>query len=308
MGSFERKPVDTVGLKVHPYGTTADEAVGMFRTACELSGLKIIELPDEPGNSGWDECGVIVSIGGDGTLLSAVRYAYPSNLPVWGINVGDLGYLTTSVMDEIGEGVERLRKGDYHIEERTMIEAKIIEEGKAIKDLVALNDIVVHRRVPSGGLMELDVELDGRFLATYESDGLIISTPTGSTGYNMSAGGSILSPTLKAFILTPICAHSFSARSLVVDDSSMLVIKPMLKFPGEVAFATAYGQEVAELRNCPLRERAEASGDCMVKVDRASSPAGLIRFEDVIFSDVLRDKLGWADSTPPLRVRQAEET
>ena len=149
--------------------------------------------------------------------------------------------------------------------------------------------------------MALDAELDGRFLATYEADGLIISTPTGSTGYNMSAGGSILSPTLKALIITPICAHSFSARSLVIDDGSVLVVRPRLKMVGEIAFALADGQEIAELVNCAVRRHYDPENYedyCMVTIKRSECNAGLIRFDEVFFSDVLRDKLGWAEAAP----------
>ena len=151
--------------------------------------------------------------------------------------------------------------------------------------------------------MAIDCELDGRFLATYEADGLIISTPTGSTGYNLAASGSILSPTLPAFEITPVCAHSFSARSLIIDDSSELVIRPRLKTEGEVAYATADGQEVAELANCPMRKKPVDEDSCRVILRRADRCIGLIRFDEIAFFGVLRDKLGWADAAPPNRMK-----
>jgi len=294
-------PIKRVGLTVHPMQDRAQDAVERLKKAAESNGIGIIELGHDPENScsaDSKSCEAVVSIGGDGTLLAAVRWAYPSNVPVWGINVGDLGYLTTSGTDDIEELTGKLSRGEYWVEDRTMVEG-IVNGGS--KRLLALNDIVVHRHVPGGGLMMLDVQLNGRFLATYEADGLIISTPTGSTGYNMSAGGSILSPDLKAFILTPICAHSFSARSLVVDDSSELIVRPRLKYENEVAFATADGQEIAELVNCPTRDDDKAKEfctNCEVVVKRGERPAGLIRFDEVFFSDVLRDKLSWAESAP----------
>lgn len=299
MQKSEKKcvPVTRVGLDVHPFRELAAEAVDRFRHAAENHGIEIADLDKSPHDLDNPPCQAVVSIGGDGTLLAAVRSAYPSNIPVWGINVGDLGYLTTSTTDEIEAGVGHLAKGEYFIETRTMIEAAVKGKTGGETRLVALNDIVVHRRVPGGGLMILDAELDGRFLATYECDGLIISTPTGSTGYNISAGGSILSPTLPAFIITSICAHSFSARSLVVDDSSILVIRPILKMPGEVAFATADGQEIAELVDCPVRSSKKTTDGCTITVRRAERPAGLVRFDEVFFSDVLRDKLRWAEGT-----------
>jgi len=283
----KQKSVRRVGIKIHPLYHPAEKALTAFRSACEKYGIEIIEPVDS-------SCHAVVSIGGDGTLLSAVHDAHPNDIPVWGINVGGLGYLTSSGTDNIESETERLANGDYHVEHRTMMEATIHHTNGDESKLIALNDIVIHRQVPAGGLMMLDAELDGRFLATFEADGLIISTPTGSTGYNLAAGGSILSPTLHGFILTPICAHSFSARSLIYDDTSTMVIKPKTKIPGEPAYATADGHDTAELKNCPDRLSRDIGGGCTITIKKAGRPAGLLRFDEVFFSDVLRDKLGWA--------------
>jgi len=299
-------PVRRLGLKMHPLHEPAKEALRRFRKAASDHRIEIANLDENPQGIINPTCQAVASIGGDGTLLSAVRCAYPSDIPVWGINVGGLGYLTTSGTDEIERGVECIAKGEYRVEKRTMIEAVITGTSGRETRLVALNDIVVHRMVPGGGLMVLDAELDGRFLATYESDGLIVSTPTGSTGYNISAGGSVLSPTVPAFIITPICAHSFSARSLVVDDSSVLVVRPRLKMPGEIAFATADGQDVAELVDCPLRSGQGGADSCQVVIRRAERSAGLVRFDEVFFSDVLRDKLGWAEGASGNRKKSSD--
>jgi len=291
MVDHSNSEIRRVGIKVHPLYTPAEKALKEFNATADRLGIEIVDPCDET-------CQAVVSIGGDGTLLSAVHDAYPHNIPVWGINVGDLGYLTTSGTDNIAQETERLARGDFFVEHRTMMEAAIHLKDTEKITLIALNDIVIHRHVPGGGLMMLDAELDGRFLATFEADGLIISTPTGSTGYNLAAGGSILSPHLHGFILTPICAHSFSARSLIFDDSSTLVIRSRLKMPGEVAFATADGQNVAELKNCPGRLETEPSDGCKITIKSADRPAGLLRFDEVYFSDVLRDKLGWAERSP----------
>ncbi|MCX6646983.1 MAG: NAD(+)/NADH kinase, partial [bacterium] len=233
--------------------------------------------------------------GGDGTLLAAIRSAYPNNIPVWGINVGDLGYLTISSVDEIGKCIKLLAKGEYWVEPRAMIEAVISDRNGQQKSLIAFNDIVVHRQVPGGNLIVLNVQLDGHFLGAYEADGLIFATPTGSTAYNLSAGGSILSPNVAAFIITPICAHSFSARSLVIDDSRILVVNPMIKMPGDVILVTADGQEIASLENCRFHGDQTDKKGCEVVIRKADQSTGLIRFEDIFFFDVLRDKLGWAE-------------
>ncbi len=301
MSDNSSMPITRLGLVVHPQYDVAEDAVVRFRKAADASGIEIIESSELSRNTDESPCQAIASIGGDGTLLAAVRSGYPFDIPVMGINVGDLGYLTTLGVEEIERSTKRLAKGEYWVEARSMIEAVIHGEAESETRLLALNDIVIHRNVPAGGLMALDAELDGRFLATYEADGLIISTPTGSTGYNMSAGGSILSPTLKALIITPICAHSFSARSLVIDDGSVLVVRPRLKMVGEIAFALADGQEIAELVNCAVRGHCDPENYkdyCMVTIKRSERNAGLIRFDEVFFSDVLRDKLGWAEAAP----------
>jgi len=304
MKGKKEAPVTKCGLLLHPHQETTVNALETLRRVAESYGIEIVELDrSDDSFENCSGCQMIISVGGDGTLLAAVRFAYPAEIPVWGINVGQLGYLTTSTVDEVESHIGRLAKGDYWIESRSMIEGIVTcADGKDV-ELVALNDIVVHRHVPGGGLMALDCELDGRFLATYEADGLIISTPTGSTGYNLSAGGSILSPTLPAFEITPVCAHSFSARSLIIDDSSVLVVRPRLKMEGEVAYATADGQEVAELANCPVRTKPVKDDTCRVTLRRAERPIGLVRFEEVVFFGILRDKLGWADAAPPNRMK-----
>ena len=257
--------IQRVGIQIHPQYSRAEKALIALRTTADSLGLEIVEPCDQPD---CPPCQAIVSIGGDGTMLSAVKTAYPHDIPVWGINVGELGYLTTSGTDTIEADTRRLANGDFFIEERAMIEATIkFDNGEEVV-LNALNDVVLHRSVPAGGLMMMDAELDGRFLATFEADGLIISTPTGSTGYNLSAGGSILSPDLHGFIITPICAHSFSARSLIYSDTSTLVVRSRLKTPGEIAYATADGWDVAELVNCPMRYESDTPDGCAARQTR----------------------------------------
>ena len=284
--------IQRVGIQIHPLYSRAEKALITFRTACDKYG---IEIDEECGQPDCPSCQAIVSIGGDGTMLSAVKTAYPYDIPVWGINVGELGYLTTSAIDTIESDTEKLANGEFQIEERAMIEATIKLNSTVETTLNALNDVVLHRKVPAGGLMMMDAHLDGRFLATYEADGLIISTPTGSTGYNLSAGGSILSPDLHGFIITPVCAHSFSARSLIYSDTSTLVVRSRLKMPGEIAYATADGWDVAELTDCPIRFESDETDGCKLIIKRAERSAKLLRFDEVFFSDVLRDKLGWAE-------------
>ncbi|HDS30107.1 MAG TPA: NAD(+)/NADH kinase [Firmicutes bacterium] len=285
MTGFETKRVTKLGLCMHPKSPHAEDAVKRLHDAANGHGIKIIEINHFDSTQQAGSFDMIASIGGDGTLLAAARHAYPSHVPVWGINIGRLGFLTTSGTDFIETGVGKIASGDYMIEPRAMLEAEIEGGNNNQSKLVALNDIVLHRMAVAG-MITLDAELNGRFLLTYEGDGLVISTPTGSTAYSMAAGGSILSPALRAFILTPICTHSLSARSLVVDDTSVLVMKPRFDNNDDVISVSADGQTMNELH--PSTEPRA------VIIRRAVWDAGLVRFEEVVFSDVLRDKLGWA--------------
>lgn len=288
MSAFAIKPVKTLGLAVHPSSPFSDDAVKALRAAANARGIELLPLDDGNTPGSGDACEIVASVGGDGTLLAAARRACPQGIPVWGINIGHLGYLTTSGTDEIDAGMEKLAKGKYTVEPRTMLAAEVRGVLDGESHLIALNDIVIHRKAIAG-IIALDAELNGRYLQTYEGDGLVIATPTGSTAYSMSAAGSILSPTLRAFILTPICPHSLSARSLVVDDTSEVLIRPRFEHPDDLITVIADGQ-TASVIHAPDGRSAESA----VIIKRSDQDAGLVRFEDVVFSDVLRDKLGWA--------------
>ena len=294
------RPVTKIALGIHPIREVAQQAVEIFKSAADSVGIEIIELGKSDADCQSLQCDIVASIGGDGTLLGAIRSAWSGNIPVWGVNVGGLGYLTITSVDEIAKCIELLARGDYWIEYRSLIEAVISGESGEKNDgqnLTAFNDIVLHRHVPGGGLIVFEVELDGHFLGAYEADGLIFSTPTGSTAYNLSAGGSILSPDLPAFIITPICAHSFSARSLVISDSLKLIVRPKIKMPDDYVLVTADGQEMMRLEKCSLSVDDKSDG-ASVEIHRAEKDAGLVRFEEIFFFDILRDKLGWAEGHP----------
>ncbi|HEX9744930.1 MAG TPA: NAD(+)/NADH kinase [bacterium] len=282
-------PVKSIGLAVHPQFQRATDAVDRVIACCEKHGVDVITIDEICDKSGNRLPEVVISVGGDGTLLTALQTACAQNIPVWGVNVGRLGFLTTSGINEIEDGVEKLVEGDYSVEYRSRLHAKVTGTKEDRDDILALNDIVLHRRFNSG-IAVLEAELDGRFLASYEVDGLIIATPTGSTAYSLSAGGSILSPTLPAFIITPICAHSMSARPLVVDDSSHVVLRPKFDRSSADILMMADGQEASKLD--------PEDSEVKVSIGKAERDAGLVRFEEVIFSDVLRDKLGWSGGIP----------
>lgn len=292
MCTSNSKPVKKLGLAVHPIHQMVDEAVNKLEAACEKLGIGLVPV-DGDSDLARLHCDAIASVGGDGTLLGAVRLAMQVDIPVWGINVGHLGYLTTCGIDRIESGMERLMKGEYTVDQRATLEASGENHDGTKMNLIALNDIVV-RRTSGTGLLILDSRLDDRFLSTFECDGLIVSTPTGSTAYSLSAGGSILSPDLQAFIITPICSHSLSSRSLVVDDESVLSVHPRFNVPGRVVHVIADGQVEAKLSN-PYEQPDTCSSDaCRIIIKKSKQKACLIRFGELFFSDVLREKLGWA--------------
>jgi len=167
------------------------------------------------------EVDLLVSLGGDGTLLSLVRRSYGHDKPVLGINAGNLGFLADIPIDYVDEMIDRLLIGDYRIDERMMIEG-YIDSGNERKEFYAFNDVVINRPAVSH-MIELNASIDEDWFNTYHGDGLIISTPTGSTAYNLSLGGPIVYPLSKVFIMTPIAPHSLTQRPLVVPSSQFTI-------------------------------------------------------------------------------------
>ena len=157
----------------------------------------------------------ILSLGGDGTFIHASKDLMELDLPVFGINFGTLGYLTEVGVDGFEEALKAIRDGDYKIEERMLLRCDIISEGNVIYKGLALNDIVIQRSLETG-IAQFDVIVDGYFLNSYSADGMILSTPTGSTGYNLSAGGPVVLPTAEIVLATPICAHTLNSRTIVL--------------------------------------------------------------------------------------------
>ena len=241
-----------------------------------LAGLKNSACGDAAALA--REVDLLLVFGGDGTMLHVAREIAGSATPMLGVNIGGLGFLTAVPSDEIARALAHVWRGEFKYESRALIEVGGRCPGRRIHE-TALNDIVVSR---SGvlRLIKLDVSVDGELVARYHGDGLIISSPTGSTAYSLAAGGAIVSPTAEVFALTPICPHTLSNRPLILPLTSTIRVKVASSPPATLL--SADGQFVAEL----------AAGD-EVTIRRSRGSVRLMHLADSSFWEALRRKLHW---------------
>jgi NAD+ kinase len=224
---------------------------------------------------------VLLVFGGDGTMLRAGRETAGSGTPIFGINTGHLGFLTGANLRQLPAALDQIAAGSFRVVNRTVIEARGEMEGRPF-ELLALNDVVVSRGA-SSRVVELEVLVNGELLTRYRADGLIISTPTGSTAYSLSAGGAIVSPDAEVFALTPICPHTLSNRSVIVSSKSKLQIRVLNDKPATIL--SADGQVVQEL-----------AGGVEVAVRRSRRRVKLVQLNGQSFFGTLRAKLHWSGS------------
>jgi len=241
-----------------------------------MAGLDGIICPDAATLA--RQVDLLLVFGGDGTMLRAAREIAGSRTPILGINIGGLGFLTAVPSAEMTEALKRVWKGEFRFETRNLLEATGSSSGNAI-DQTALNDIVVSRGI-SPRLIELDVKVDGDPLTRYRCDGLIISSPTGSTAYSLAAGGAVAFPTAEVMALTPICPHTLSNRSLILPLSATVQVGIVSGKPATML--SADGQVVSEL----------TAGDC-VSVRRSGRAVRLMQLAGSSFCSTLRQKLHW---------------
>jgi NAD+ kinase len=222
---------------------------------------------------------LLVVLGGDGTLLYAARTLGRYGVPILGVNMGGLGFMTELSLDESRPALENVLKGDYTAEPRMMLSITVERNGNAVTEHTVLNDAVINRGVLAR-ILELNVTVDNTSLTLYRADGLIISTPTGSTAYNLAAGGPIVHPTHDSIILTPICPFTLTNRPLLLPPTSEITVSVG---PGASdVFLSSDGQV-----NCPL-----APGD-RIRVRRSESTISLVKNPYKNYFEILRTKLGW---------------
>lgn len=223
---------------------------------------------------------LVIAIGGDGTLLIAARRAAVSGVPVLGINRGRLGFLADVNPLTMLDAMEPILRGDYASEPRMLLTAEIIKESGDVTSGLALNDVVV-KRADSGRMFEFETHVDDRYVNTHAGDGFIVATPTGSTAYALSCGGPIVTPSLNALVLAPICPHTLSDRPIVISGSSLTDIR-LREDDGDVAAVTCDGEVIGEL----------AAGD-RLRVAAADRRVELIHPTGYDYYDILRGKLHW---------------
>lgn len=224
---------------------------------------------------------VLLVLGGDGTMLNAARLAGERGIPILGVNMGGLGFLTEVRLEHLYPSLERVFANEYVIDERLMLGTHIHRHGETVAQGLVLNDVVVSKGTLAR-MIELKVSIQGQFVTNLRGDGLIIGTPTGSTAYSLSAGGPIINPAVHSLILTPICPHTLTHRPLIVPDDSEIDVALTSKDEG--AMATLDGQVGVAL----------TQGDSVV-IKASDFLTKLIRFPETNYYGVLREKLKWGD-------------
>lgn len=246
-------------------------------TALDLSHKNIPELP---ATGLARECDVVIVMGGDGTMLDAAHRLGPTDVAVAGVNLGQLGFLTSCKDNEMELLVISLAAGNYRVVPRMLLKATVHLANGTSSEYFAVNEITLTRG-QTGRIAAIDVFIDGDLLNHYRADGLIVATPTGSTAYSLAAGGPLISPRAQNIVITPICPHSLSNRSLVLTDSSV------------VELISVDSSENSTLFSVDGRHPEELQHGGKIVVEKADHKLNIIRLEDRSFFTTLRQKLQW---------------
>ncbi|HET7841261.1 MAG TPA: NAD(+)/NADH kinase [Terriglobia bacterium] len=224
---------------------------------------------------------LVVVLGGDGTLLAAARALNRKPVPLLAVNLGGLGFLTAITREELFSTLEGVLEGNYRSEKRVQIEGELIRADEVISSFLALNDVVVNKGAISR-ILDFELRADGKLISNYKSDGLIVATPTGSTAYSLAAGGPIVAPSVAAFVITPICAHTLTNRPVVLPDSA--TIELVVKAQREAAYLTVDGQMGIT-----------AHSEDIVRMKKAASVVEIIQPQKRDYFAILREKLKWGE-------------
>lgn len=281
-----------IGVIIGPQKPEAWDVVRDLRAWCESRGIELkarvvketarlmqCALLSEANGKLAEDLDLLVTLGGDGTMIGAARFVGDRQIPVLGINFGFLGYLTEFTLNELFTALEGLPEGNFHLDQRMLLDVKLSRGGKEIESHRALNDAVISSGAPVR-MIEVESLINGMFVNSFRADGMIVATPTGSTAYSLSAGGPIVHPSMSAILLTPICPHLLSNRPVVVPGDSVVDLyfgRPkedlMLTIDGQVPIHLMYGDQVT--------------------VQRSQTTFDLIRPTNRNYFEVLRTKLKW---------------
>lgn len=260
-------------LKKHHYIVYIDNESANFIEDAKVTACSI--------NSLARHCDLVIAVGGDGTFLAAARAIAEYDIPLIGINLGRLGFLVDISPNELPERLHRVLQGHYTEEKRYLLRTKIIRDDAVIHEETAVNEVVVHRWV-TPSMIEIVTKIDNVFLNSQRSDGLIVSTPTGSTAYSLSAGGPILYPSLNALILVPLNPHTLSNRTIVIHDSAEI----------EISFCQT--KQINALVTCDHIEIPEVFISDKILIKKDDKPIRILHPEGHDFFHILRNKLNWS--------------
>lgn len=280
--------LNRIGISVNKGKPKARVVARQLVWLIEERGAKVFLEPDIAAEMDRPELGlpldqfpervdIVFVLGGDGTLLGIARRFAKYRVPILGFNLGHLGFLSEAEPDSLSTAVERVLTGDYIIEERMMLDAEVIRNGRVMETSVALNDVGIAKGSFSR-MITCKVFMDGAYLGTYSGDGLIASTPTGSTAYSLSCGGPIVWPGLQTILLTPICPHTLTARPMVLPPDGILEIR-----------VSSTHRDIGLTIDGQLGYRLEV--DDIVRVSRSASVTLLIKWKERSFFEVVRKKL-----------------
>ena len=273
------KQIERLGMLVHPEKPEAARLARRLAEICREKGPALVPV-DSRNASALADVDVVAVLGGDGTILRALRLMGEKMVPVLGVNLGTMGFLAECAPEALEEAVRRLAAGDYRLEERMLL--RVEREGG--ERALALNDVVVSRGACQR-VLQADVTVDGQEAARFSGDGLVISSPTGSTAYSLSAGGPVVVPQLDCIVLAPVCPHTFSARPMVVSGESQIEAALAPRGAGGRLMLSIDGGDGIAL------ERA------VIRVRRAQERLPFVRFGENRFFSSLRGKLSlWSGS------------
>ncbi len=287
---------NTIGIIGKPSDPSIASTLTLLHTFLIEQGYQVIiddsaqliqqdYIKHRPATDLGQYCDLVIAIGGDGTFLAATRAIAAFDIPLIGVNLGRLGFLVDISPNELAVTLSRMLKGFYSEESRYLLRAKIIRDNQVIHEETAVNEVVVHRWV-TPSMIEIITKIDNKFLNSQRSDGLIISTPTGSTAYSLSAGGPILHPSLNALVLVPLNPHTLSNRPIVIADSAEI----------EISFCQT--KQINALVTCDHIEIPKVLISDRILIKKEPKPIRILHPEGHDFFHILRNKLNWSSGYP----------